>query len=211
MWCIICQTFDDETFEGGLPVNTVLYLMAVVVAVAALYLLVVPLGRLFFKFRGTRLVTCPETNAPAAVKVDALRAAMQGPDQPGLQLQQCSRWPERQGCGQECLHQIEAAPEDCLVRSILTRWYAGKSCVFCGKKLDEIDWMEHKPALMSSEGKTLEWHELAPEAIPEVLATHRPVCWNCHIARTFRRQHPDLVVDRSWKREDLHKTGPASR
>ena len=23
-----------------------------------------------------------------------------------------------------------------------------------------------------------------------------PVCWNCHIAESFRREHPDLVTDR---------------
>jgi hypothetical protein len=23
-----------------------------------------------------------------------------------------------------------------------------------------------------------------------------PVCWNCHIAQTFRRVHPELVVVR---------------
>jgi len=23
-------------------------------------------------------------------------------------------------------------------------------------------------------------------------------CWNCHIAETFRRRFPDLVVDRPW-------------
>jgi hypothetical protein len=27
--------------------------------------------------------------------------------QPHLRLSECSRWPERQGCGQECLSQIE--------------------------------------------------------------------------------------------------------
>jgi hypothetical protein len=186
-------------------VNTVLYLLAAAVAAAALYVLLVPLVRLTLRFRGSRVVTCPETNAPAAVKVDALRAALQGPDQ--LLLQQCSRWPERQGCGQECIRQIEAAPEDCLVRSILTKWYAGKSCVACGRKLDEIDWMEHKPALMSSDGSSVEWHELAPEDIPRVLSTHRPLCWNCHIAGTFRREHPELVTDRSWKREGAHRAG----
>jgi hypothetical protein len=29
-----------------------------------------------------------------------------------------------------------------------------------------------------------------------VLSTHLPVCWDCHIARRFRREHPALVVDR---------------
>jgi hypothetical protein len=71
--------------------------------------------------------------------------------------------------------------------------------VLCGKPLEEIDWLEHKPALMSPEQKTVEWHEVRAEKLPEVLSTHLPVCWNCHIAETFRREFPELVVDRPWK------------
>ncbi len=172
---------------------------------AALLLAVLFLGlprflRAYRKFRGVRVITCPENQQPAAVKVDAWgagRAAATG--QMGLRLKTCSRWPERRDCGQQCLAQIEAAPEDCLVRNILANWYAGKNCVYCQKPLDAIHWMEHHPAVMSPEGKTLEWSEIRPETIPAVLATHRPVCWNCHVAETFRYLHPELVVDREWR------------
>jgi hypothetical protein len=160
------------------------------------------------RFQGTRVVACPETKAPAAVAVDAIHAALTavlGP--PRLRLKRCSRWPERRDCGQECLAQIEAAPQDCLVRTMLTRWYQDKSCVYCGKPLGEIHWLEHKPALMSAERKTVEWREVPPEALPQVLATHLPVCWSCHIAETFRRQFPELVVDRPW----LPKPGDRQR
>ena len=34
------------------------------------------------------------------------------------------------------------------------------------------------------------------EQLPEIFATHQPVCWNCHIAESFRRLHPELVTDR---------------
>jgi hypothetical protein len=27
-----------------------------------------------------------------------------------------------------------------------------------------------------------------------------PVCWSCHIAESFRRTHPELIVDRPWER-----------
>jgi len=49
---------------------------------------------------------------------------------------------------------------------------------------------------MDSAGRTFEWHEVRPEKVPESLATHQPVCWNCHIAETFRRQFPQLIVER---------------
>jgi hypothetical protein len=32
--------------------------------------------------------------------------------------------------------------------------------------------------------------------VVDVLATHRPVCWNCAVAEGFRRAHPELVTDR---------------
>jgi hypothetical protein len=49
---------------------------------------------------------------------------------------------------------------------------------------------------MSPEGRTFGWGEVPAERLPEVLGTHLPVCWNCHIAETFRRQHAELVIDR---------------
>jgi hypothetical protein len=154
----------------------------------------------YWKLRGARLVTCPETGAPTGVEVKMTRAvasALVG--QPNFRLKDCSRWPERRHCGQECLRQIEAAPQDCLVRTILTNWYEGRSCVLCGKPLGEVDWLEHKPALMDLERRTVEWRDVRAERLPQVLDTHMPICWNCHIAESFRRQFPDLVVDRPWK------------
>ena len=181
---------------------------------AAIYLTAVPLlgsisvalgfgMRAYVKFRGTRLVTCPETGDPAAVDVDARHVAFAAALlKRSLRLKRCSQWPERQDCVRECLGQIESAPEQCLVRTILTRWYEEKSCIFCGKALGEINWLEHRPALMNPYRMTLEWNEIRPEELPQVLSTHRPVCWNCHIAETFRRKFPHLVVDRPWRRRD---------
>ena len=151
----------------------------------------------YVKYRGVRLVTCPENKEPAGVELDTLHAAFQGtPRVPHLRLKECTRWPERKDCGQMCLAQIEAAPEDCLVRNILTKWYEGKDCAYCGKPLGEIHWADHKPAMLNAEGITVEWNEIRPEKVPGVLATHRAVCWNCHMNETFRRKFPELVVDR---------------
>jgi hypothetical protein len=175
-----------------MPTN-LLYLGAILAA-----LLWAGLGTLaYFKFRGVRLVRCPETRNPTAVEIDAGRAALsRSVGKPQLHLKSCSRWPERQDCGQECLAQIVAAPEGCLVRAMLTAWYKDKSCVYCGKVFGELDWLEHKPALMSAKQVTLDWDDIAPEKLEEVLATHRPVCASCHVAETFRRLYPDLFIDR---------------
>jgi hypothetical protein len=179
--------------------NAALYILAGVVAAAAAWFILTPLLRLYLRFRGTRVVTCPENRKPAAVQVDALRASLSVAGTKDLELKQCSRWPEKRGCGQECLAQIEASPEDCLVRTMLTKWYAERSCVVCGKELGQVDWLQHKPALRAPNRESVEWNQVPPETVPEVLATCEPVCWDCHIAATFRREHPELVTDRSWK------------
>jgi hypothetical protein len=153
--------------------------------------------RIYFESRGPRVVTCPATGAPAAVTVDARHLAVTSvAGSPVLRLEACSRWPEDRDCAQACLAEIERAPNDCLARVILTRWYAGKSCAFCRRRFGDISWLEQKPALLGPTCITVEWRDIAPEKLPNVLATHLPVCWNCHIAETFRREHPDLVVDR---------------
>ena len=153
--------------------------------------------RTYLRYRGERLVVCPETQKPAAVDVaagPAARHALVG--DLSLRLSDCSRWPEREGCGQDCLSQVEADPASCLVWNIVARWYADKTCAVCHKPFGEIHWHDHPPALLDAEKRTAQWIEVPPEKLPEVFATHWPVCWNCHVAESFRREHPDLVVDR---------------
>jgi hypothetical protein len=175
-----------------------LYLILLLAAVCAMYFVLPVVTRTFARYRGNRVISCPETRKPAAIKVDAVHAAMTAAiKHPDLRLRSCSRWPEREDCGQECLLQVQLSPEDCLIRNILTGWYAGKNCVSCGNKIGEIRWSDHKPALLSPEGKTVEWQEIAPENVPTVLATHFPVCWDCHITESFCREHPEMIVDRS--------------
>lgn len=175
-------------------------LVAIVVLALAVGLIVfreIPAGRTYFGFRGKRLITCPETHKAAAVTVAAGEAAMGAfLFEPTLHLKQCSRWPERQNCGQECLQQIDADPENCLVWNIVSQWYEGKQCAICHKTFDKLHHLDHAPGLLSADHQTIEWKELRPEQLPEVFGTHRPVCWNCHVAEKFRRLYPELVVDR---------------
>jgi hypothetical protein len=149
------------------------------------------------RYRGNRVIVCPENHQVAAVQVDAVKAAVTGiAHPPVLRLNQCSRWPEKRNCGQECLRQIEAQPDTCLVRNILADWYKGKTCAYCGSALDKIDWLENRPGLRTPDGRQLSWEQFPPESVYEVLATHEPVCYNCHIAEKFRCEHPELVIDR---------------
>jgi hypothetical protein len=159
-----------------------------VVTIFGLVLLGVALrraGSAYLVFRGTRVIACPGTGQPAAVDVAAGRAALTavfGAPIPGLR--DCSRWAEHQDCNQECMAQVRASPEEGLVRTILTKWYAGKSCVCCGRPLAEIHWMQHKPCLMSPDLRIFEWRDIQPDKIPQVLETHSAVCRNCFVAET---------------------------
>jgi hypothetical protein len=174
-------------------------LLFVLLGLAAAYAIfrIVPALRLYLRFRGKRIVSCPETRQAAAVRVSAGKAALEAcVHTPHFSLSECSRWPERQDCGQKCLAQILEAPKACLVSTIINRWYQGQECVYCHKPFGEIHWHDHPPALLDSECKTVEWDKIPAEKLQDVLGTHRPVCWNCHIAKTFRQEHPELVVDR---------------
>lgn len=58
-------------------------------------------------YRGRRVVTCPETGRATGLHVDAARAARSAWKGPlDLRVKSCARWPERAGCGQECLSQL---------------------------------------------------------------------------------------------------------
>ncbi|HET8646180.1 MAG TPA: hypothetical protein VFO85_11865, partial [Vicinamibacteria bacterium] len=109
--------------------------MAIILLLAAAAALAVLVLRNVLRWRGTRLVRCPETRAPAAVDLDVKHTLLNGVvGREPLRLRDCSRWPERAGCGEDCLAQVERSPEDCLVRNIVAEWYQGKSCVLCGKR-----------------------------------------------------------------------------
>ena len=176
--------------------SAVFWMVVAAAAIGVAYVLV-RMVRSAFRFGGTRLARCPETSEYVGVHVDPKSAAVTGLSQRShLRLDSCTRWPERRDCGQECLRQIENSPEDCLLRTIAARWYHHKRCVYCGRDLSEFQWHDFRCALRTPGGKTVDWREVPPQDLPAALEHAQPVCWNCHIAEAFRRQHPELVTDR---------------
>jgi len=60
--------------------------------------------QIYHTYRDGRTVGCPETHAPVSVRFNALRAAWSSlSGRPQLRLADCTRWPERADCGQECI------------------------------------------------------------------------------------------------------------
>jgi hypothetical protein len=185
-----------EAHMGTMMMTVILSLVALALGMAIFML--VPAVRAYWRARGKRLVTCPENHCAAAVELDAKGAALKA-FRGGTYhcLQDCSRWPEKKNCAQDCLSQVEVLGQGCLVRNVVAGWYHGKVCVYCHKPVDNVaEWTGHMPALLTPDSKTMSWADVAPEKLPEIFAIYKPVCWSCHIAETFRREHPELVTDR---------------
>jgi hypothetical protein len=164
--------------------------------------------RICFRYYGSMVVTCPETRRAAGVRVNARHAALTPPGRgTALRLSTCSRWPERAGCGQECLSQIAASPEDCLVRNVLDKWYQGKVCASCGQPFGKIQWSVRKPALLSAHNVTMDWHQIPAATLYETMETSQPVCFACHMAHTLVREHPELAIERPEKWRSGGKEG----
>jgi hypothetical protein len=165
--------------------------------VAALVYLRDPL-RAWRRYRGERLVICPETAAAAAVSIDtghaAVTAFVQG--QPDLRLACCSRWAERGRCEEPCVHDVDAAGDAGKVAEIVRRWYQSRTCGYCGRKIADAGLGTHAPALVGPDGITVAWCDVPPERLPDLFRSSTAVCCNCHLVETFRREHADLVFER---------------
>jgi hypothetical protein len=184
-----------------LPGEGLLLGIVAVLALVGLAVFLWPAVRAYRLARGTRVVTCPATQEPAAIELDVVEAmaAAVGGRGPALAIEACTRWPEHAHCGQACLAQVEAAPAACLARTMIAGWYAARACALCGRRFDDGEPLTHAPALRAPDGTTRDWTDVPAETIPDVFATHLPVCWNCHVAETFRRSCPELVTDRrAW-------------
>jgi hypothetical protein len=178
--------------------SELIYFLGAAALFCVLYFVVPRVFGAYLTYSGKRLVTCPETRTPFGVEVDAWHAALtafrsKGPE---LRLTSCTRWPEREDCDQDCVFRIRVSPQDCLIKTMLTEWYKGKECAFCHRPFETIHWFDHKPAFLGPKGITIAWQDIRPEDLPEVLDTYKPVCWDCHIIETFRRDFSDVVIDR---------------
>ena len=163
-------------------------------------------------YHGVHVITCPENLRPAAVKLavfDAAKwAAISG--ETDLHLRTCTRWPEMAGCDQACLTQIASSPRACALHTIVSEWYEGKQCHFCKRDIGEIVWHERPPAVKTREGVTREWKSIKAEELPVVFATAEAVCWACHVVETFRREHPELVLERARQGVPHHVIPPSA-
>jgi len=147
----------------------------------------------YFRDRGRRAAVCPESGEHVEVEVDnkyAFWTALRG--QEHTRLQSCSRWPAKSDCGQECLAQIDASPEN--VERLLSQWYQDKTCAICERELTSADWRRSRVALLNDQQKLFELREVHLEDLASALPGMRPLCWNCHQAEGERQATPARIL-----------------
>jgi len=146
----------------------------------------------YFKNRGRESVTCPDSGQTADVAVDrkfAFWTALRGRQH--SRLESCSRWPEKGDCGQECLAQLDASPEN--VERLLKKWYEGQTCAICARELTPADWQRSRLAVLDGDHKLFELREITLEGLPAALQNVRPLCWTCHQEERARQAVPVRV------------------
>ena len=94
-------------------------LIVVILAVGIVFVLVPLVIHTFARYRGSRVLACPETGEQVRLDLDASRAALTSAlGRPRLRVSWCTLWPRRKSCAQACLASPEVekqAPEKLVV------------------------------------------------------------------------------------------------
>lgn len=160
------------------------YVMVAIVA-GALGIFLYRVSRRFLRFRGTRLILCPENSRLAAVELASWQISVAGLLGKALpRVRNCSRWPARAGCDEACVKQIGQAPAATRIETIVTEWCHDQSCRYCGAPLKKVHARRHDPHLIDAELRIFEWKEVPAEQIPQALRSCEAICENCVIAET---------------------------
>jgi hypothetical protein len=149
-----------------------------------------------------RSLTCPETRSGVRVRVDIphrLRTLLRGQEE--LRLTACSRWPDGQPCGEECLLQIDLKPE--ILDRALRAWTEGRGCALCHRPLGEVDWRMGHFSALDEKGNWISTAAMPLKNLPMALDRYRPVCWACNLSQCLQREPFLLKGDRRRQHEPL--------
>jgi hypothetical protein len=166
-------------------------LSMLMVAVVLLFFLGIAI-RTWWRFRGTRVVTCPETRRAAGVAVDVGHAMVSAVwERADVRIAACSRWPERHACEETCVPQIEASPEGTRARTIVARFFQGRKCVLCQRRIGPLKGVAHQPGFMDPlTRQVVPWMQVPAADLPDAIARRRPLCFECTLAESSRDPYP---------------------
>jgi len=150
--------------------------------------------RLWRRFGSEGLVMRAETKQPATAHIDVALTVAGDRDSAPPCRPLPSQWAERDTCDQPWLD-TEQLPEGS-ASVVVKAWARGRTCAMCRGPITESWFAGRHIALLEPTGMTREWVDVGADRLALALATSLPLCWNCHVAATFRRLHPELVTDR---------------
>lgn len=87
--------------------ETLLVLIGAVVLLGIFYVLLPRFIFTYQRFRRKRVLRCPESGMLVEVDMDPRFAALTSPfGKPLLRVKNCTLWPRKKDCEQECLHDV---------------------------------------------------------------------------------------------------------
>ena len=88
--------------------STPFLIVAAVIGVGLLYVVVPVVAEAIWRFRGSRQLHCPEAKEPAEIGLDRAHAAVTAAfSRPDPRVAECSLWPEREDCRQDCVQDLK--------------------------------------------------------------------------------------------------------
>lgn len=86
--------------------ETPLITIGAIIALALFAVLIPVAFHTFQRYRNKRVLKCPETDELAEVDIDAPRAAFYSAlGKQLLKVRNCTLWPKKKGCDEECIRQ----------------------------------------------------------------------------------------------------------
>ena len=144
--------------------------------------------RTWLRLRGQLIVICPEANRSAAVTVDLGHAAATAVwEKADVLFATCSHWPERRGCDQACVAPIEASLDGTRARTIAARYFEGRRCVICQRRIAPANATRRQPGFMNPVSReVVAWDAVPAPTLPEAIESRRPLCADCTLAESSR-------------------------
>ena len=140
------------------------------------------------RLRGPRVVTCPETRRPAGITVDlghAMATAVR--EAADVRVASCACWPERKGCEESCVPQIETGGDTTRPRALAARFFEHRSCAMCLRRIEPLAHGARQPGFLNPLTRTaVPWDEVPPQELPDAVASHRALCRDCTFAESSR-------------------------
>jgi len=91
--------------------NSLLLLVLGIVATGLLFVIAPVVIDIYVRYRGGKVLNCPEILGAAEVTLKTHRAALAAAfGNPVLRVKNCSLWPKKMGCAEKCVKENWPAP-----------------------------------------------------------------------------------------------------